>query len=260
MVENAPIHSPPFATARGVAIMKKYTVLVVDDDVRIRELLRLYLDQAGFSVMEAENGLAALLLFQQSPPDLVILDIMMPVLDGLETCRQIRKLGATPIILLTARTEDEDKLLGFETGADDYVSKPFAPGEVIARVQAILRRTSPSDPLPVSPAKPSLFYCRLEIDADSRTVTKADELIELTAKEFDLLYILASHPGRIHTREALMAEIWGFDATVDTRTVDVHVQRLRQKLENGKCPDWNISTVWGVGYRFDILENQEHKS
>ena len=240
--------------------MKKNTVLIVDDDIRIRELLRLYLEQAGFSVMEAENGLIALLMLQQSPPDLIILDIMMPVLDGLETCRQIRKLGSTPIILLTARTEDEDKLLGFETGADDYVSKPFAPGEVVARVQAILRRISPSGSVQVLPPKPALSYCRLEIDANSRTVKIAGEIVELTAKEFDLLFILASHPGRIHARESLMAEVWGFDAAVDTRTVDVHVQRLRQKLQNGKCPDWNISTVWGVGYRFDILENQEQKS
>ena len=240
--------------------MKKSTVLVIDDDIRIRELLRLYLEQAGFSVIEAENGLVGMLLYQQCPPDLIILDIMMPVLDGLETCRQIRKMGSTPIILLTARAEDESKLLGFETGADDYVSKPFAPAEVVARVQAILRRISPSDPVQVLPPKPSLFYCRLEIDANSRTVKIADKLIELTAKEFDLLYILASHPGRIHGREALMAEVWGFDAAVDTRTVDVHVQRLRQKLQNGKCPEWNISTVWGVGYRFDVCENRGQES
>ena len=242
--------------------MKKATVLIVDDDARIRELLRLYLEQAGFAVTEAENGVAALLLFQQSRPALIVLDVMMPVLDGLETCRQIRKIDSTPVILLTARAEDEDKLLGFETGADDYVAKPFAPGEVVARVQAILRRTSPlgSAAVPLSPPLASLACCRLEIDANSRTVTIAEEIIELTAKEFDLLYTLASHPGRIHTREALLSEVWGFGTAGDTRTVDVHVQRLRNKLQNGQCPSWNIVTVWGLGYRFDVLETQDLKS
>lgn len=241
--------------------MKKHVILVVDDDARIRELLRLYLEQAGFDVTEAENGVAALLLFQHSRPDLIVLDVMMPVLDGLETCRQIRKIDSTPVILLTARAEDEDKLTGFETGADDYVSKPFAPGEVVARVQAILRRTSPSpDIFPLVHPSPQLSCCQLEIDATSRTVIIAAEKIELTAKEFDLLYTLASHPGRIHTREALLSEVWGFESVVDTRTVDVHVQRLRQKLQNGQCPNWNITTVWGVGYRFDSMEKTEIKS
>ena len=241
--------------------MKKAVVLIVDDDVRIRELLRLYLEQAGFAVMEADNGVAALLLFQQSRPDIIVLDIMMPILDGLETCRQIRKLGSTPIILLTARSEDEDKLLGFETGADDYVSKPFAPGEVVARVQAILRRFSPVTDTPQLPeSKPPLSCCQLEIDATSRTVKIANSEVPLTAKEFDLLYSLASHPGRIHTREALLAEVWGHEASGDTRTVDVHVQRLRTKLQNGQCPSWNIATVWGVGYRFDTTGNLEIKS
>jgi two-component system, OmpR family, response regulator ResD len=241
--------------------MKKSVVMIVDDDVRIRELLRLYLEQAGFAVTEADNGVAALLLFQQSRPDIIVLDIMMPVLDGLETCRQIRKIDSTPIILLTARAEDEDKLLGFETGADDYVSKPFAPGEVVARVQAILRRFSPvSVTAPLPTPIPPLSCCLLEINANSRTVKIAEEVIELTAKEFDLLYTLAAHPGRIHTREALLAEVWGLDASGDTRTVDVHVQRLRTKLQNGQCPSWNIATVWGMGYRFDSSEKPEIKS
>lgn len=240
--------------------MKNDTVLIVDDDARIRDLLRLYLEQAGFAVTEADNGVAALLLFQQSRPDLIILDVMMPVLDGLETCRQIRKLDSTPIILLTARAEDEDKLQGFETGADDYVSKPFAPGEVVARVQAILRRFSPSaTSVPLPAPMPPLSCCRLAIDAKSRTVKIAETEIPLTAKEFDLLYSLASHPGRIHSREALLAEVWGLESTGDTRTVDVHVQRLRTKMQNGQCPSWNIVTVWGVGYRFETTENPEIK-
>ena len=241
--------------------MKKANVMVVDDDSRIRELLRLYLEQAGFAVTEAENGLAAMLLFQQSQPDIIILDIMMPVLDGLETCRQIRKLRSTPIILLTARVEDEDKLSGFETGADDYVSKPFAPGEVVARVQAILRRTSPlAISQPLSPPKPLLSHCQLEIDAKSRTVKIAEQEIDLTAKEFDLLLTLAAHPGRIHSRELLLAAVWGIESSDDTRTVDVHMQRLRQKLQNGQCPNWHIATVWGVGYRFETSDKQEPRS
>lgn len=240
--------------------MKK-TILVVDDDLRIRELLRMYLETAGFKVAEADNGVAALLLLQQSPPDLIILDIMMPVLDGLETCRQIRKLTATPIILLTARAEDEDKIFGFEIGADDYVTKPFAPGEVVARVQAILRRTALVDATPPQkPDKPVLSYCQLAIDPISRSVKIAKETIELTAKEFDLLYTLAAHPGRIHTREALLSGVWGYETDVDTRTVDVHVQRLRSKLQTGRCQDWNIATVWGTGYRFDLTPDRENKS
>lgn len=239
--------------------MKK-TILVVDDDQRIRELLRLYLEAADFNVVEAENGVAALLLFQQRQPDLVILDVMMPILDGLETCRQLRNLSTTPVILLTARVEDEDKLSGFESGADDYVTKPFAPGEVVARVQAILRRAAPLEKIfSPEPSKPPLSFCQLVIDSSSRTVKIVEEEIELTAKEFDLLYVLAAHPGHIHTRDSLLNQVWGFDTAVDTRTVDVHVQRLRGKLQNGRCPDWNIVTVWGVGYRFDLTPGQEDK-
>ncbi len=239
--------------------MKK-TILVVDDDQRIRELLRLYLEAADFNVVEAENGVAALLLFQQRQPDLVILDVMMPILDGLETCRQLRNLSTTPVILLTARVEDEDKLSGFESGADDYVTKPFAPGEVVARVQAILRRAAPLENFfSTEPSKPPLSFCQLVIDSSSRTVKIVEEEIELTAKEFDLLYVLAAHPGHIHTRDSLLNQVWGFDTAVDTRTVDVHVQRLRGKLQNGRCPDWNIVTVWGVGYRFDLTPGQEDK-
>lgn len=242
--------------------MNKGTVMVVDDDARIRELLRLYLERADFAVTEAENGVAALLQFQQSKPDLIVLDIMMPVLDGLETCRQIRKNDSIPIILLTAKTDDENKLIGFESGADDYIGKPFFPKEVVARVQAILRRTQP----PVEekrPPVPPIICCRLGIDSSSRTVTRAEESIELTVKEFDLLYTLASQPGRVLTRELLLSAVWGYDEAGDTRTVDVHVQRLRQKLRNGICPAWNIATVWGLGYRFEYLpslDSEQSKS
>ena len=229
----------------------KQTILVADDDSQIRQILRLYLENAGFTVLDAENGVAALLLFQQSHPDLVILDIMMPVLDGLETARQIRNLAATPIILLTARVEDDDKLVGFETGADDYVTKPFSPGEVVARVQAILRRTAQPPTATAVADTPALSFGALSIDAAARTVKVGGEEIELTAREFDLLHTLAAHPGHIYTRESLLSALWGYGAEADTRTVDVHVQRLRTKLRNDAASGWNITTVWGVGYRFD---------
>ena len=229
----------------------KQTILVADDDNQIRQILRLYLENAGFTVLDAENGVAALLLFQQSHPDLVILDIMMPVLDGLETARQIRNLAATPIILLTARVEDDDKLVGFETGADDYVTKPFSPGEVVARVQAILRRTAQPPTATAVADTPALSFGALSIDAAARTVKIGAEEIELTAREFDLLHTLAAHPGHIYTRESLLSALWGYGAEADTRTVDVHVQRLRTKLRNDAASGWNITTVWGVGYRFD---------
>lgn len=229
----------------------KQTILVADDDSQIRQILRLYLENAGFTVLDAENGVAALLLFQQSHPDLVILDIMMPVLDGLETARQIRNLAATPIILLTARVEDDDKLVGFETGADDYVTKPFSPGEVVARVQAILRRTAQPPTATAVADTPALSFGALSIDAAARTVKIGAEEIELTAREFDLLHTLAAHPGHIYTRESLLSALWGYGAEADTRTVDVHVQRLRTKLRNDAASGWNLTTVWGVGYRFD---------
>ena len=229
----------------------KQTILVADDDSQIRQILRLYLENAGFTVLDAENGVAALLLFQQSHPDLVILDIMMPVLDGLETARQIRNLAATPIILLTARVEDDDKLVGFETGADDYVTKPFSPGEVVARVQAILRRTAQPPTATAVADTPALSFGALSIDAAARAVKIGAEEVELTAREFDLLHILATHPGHIYTRESLLSALWGYGAEADTRTVDVHVQRLRTKLRNDAASGWNITTVWGVGYRFD---------
>ena len=240
--------------------MKK-TILVVDDDLHIRELLRLYLENAGYAVLGAENGVEALLVFQQSRPDLVILDIMMPVLDGIETCRQIRNLAVTPVILLTARTEAEDKLTGFECGADDYVVKPFSPGEVVARVQAILRRIDPAPAgQPPAPAAPTFSYGDLSIDEASRTVKIGPDEIELTAKEFNLLYLLAAHPGRIYTREALLSSLWSYDAAGDNRTVDVHVQRLRNKLRRNPCSGWSIATVWGVGYRFDSDTRQGPES
>ena len=238
--------------------MSKTKVMIVDDDSRIRDLLRIYLIKADFQVIEAEDGITALLLHQQNKPDIILLDIMMPVLDGLETCRQIRKLDSTPIILLTARTEEEDKLMAFGSGADDYVEKPFNPSEVIARIRAILRRRPASGNVaPVLPTVPSITHGLLVIDPLSRTVKIDGMDKELTVKEFDLLHTLAGHPGHVFTRESLLQTIWGIEPTGDTRTVDIHIQRLRQKLEDGCCPQWKIATVWGIGYRFEISKEQE---
>lgn len=237
--------------------MSKQTVMLVDDDPRIRDLLRLYLEKADFRVTEADNGVAALLLYQQNKPDIILLDIMMPVLDGMETCRQIRKLDSTPIILLTARTDEADKLLAFGSGADDYVEKPFNPSEIVARVRAILRRRHTSvDAEKELPTIPAVTHCMLVIDPLSRTVKIDGVVKELTTREFDLLHMIASHPGHVYTRESLLQTLWGLETGGDTRTVDIHIQRLRQKLDDGCCPAWKIATVWGVGYRFETSKTQ----
>ena len=243
--------------------MEKQKILVVDDDGRIRNLLKIYLEKAGFQVSEAENGLEALLALQNSQPNLIVLDIMMPVLDGMETCRQIRKLATTPILLLTARTEVDDKLLGFDCGADDYVEKPFNPQEVVARVRAILRRrpsaAKPPQPVKAPIASPVVQHGALRIDPAARSVHLGVVEKELTAKEFDLLHTLASRPGHVFSRDNLLQTVWGVDAAGDSRTVDIHIQRLRQKSDDG-ISDWKIATVWGVGYRFEIHAPKESSS
>ena len=244
--------------------MEKQKILIVDDDGRIRNLLKLYLEKAGFQVNEAENGLEALLLLQNSQPDLIVLDIMMPVLDGMETCRQIRKQSTTPILLLTARTEVDDKLQGFDCGADDYVEKPFNPQEVVARVRAILRRrpaaTKLPQPVKASNVLPVVQHGALQIDLAARSVRLGSTEIELTAKEFDLLHTLANRPNHVFSRDNLLQNIWGVDASGDSRTVDIHIQRLRQKIGDDGGPDWKIATVWGVGYRFEIHAPKESSS
>ena len=240
--------------------MEKQKILLVDDDGRIRNLLKIYLEKAGFQVSEAENGLEALLALQNSQPNLIVLDIMMPVLDGMETCRQIRKLATTPILLLTARTEVDDKLLGFDCGADDYVEKPFNPQEVVARVRAILRRrpaaAKPPQPVKTPIAAPVVQHGALRIDPAARSVHLGVVEKELTAKEFDLLHTLASRPGHVFSRDNLLQTVWGIDAAGDSRTVDIHIQRLRQNIDDGSS-DWKIATVWGVGYRFEIHAPKE---
>jgi len=223
------------------------SILVVDDDVNICELVRLYLEKDGFTVTAAHDGETALSLFRRSRPDLVVLDLMLPNIDGMEVCREIRKTASTPIIMLTAKGETLDKILGLEMGADDYLVKPFEPKELVARVKVVLRRTQ------LAPAEDEqvVTYPGLRISLVNYELTVGGKTVAIPPKELELLHHLASHPNRVYTREQLLEEVWGFDYFGDSRTVDVHVKRLREKLE-GFEDGWQLKTVWGVGYKFEV--------
>lgn len=229
--------------------MDKKTVLLVDDEEQIRELLSLYFTQEDFTVAEAANGAEALLKLQQVRPDIIILDIMMPVLDGIEVCQQIRKHSSVPIIMLTSRTQDDDRILGLEIGADDYVAKPFNPKEVVARVKAVLRRTAA--PQQYAPAD-SLAFPELIIHMAEHSVTAFGQPVALANKELEVLWQLASHSGKVLSREQLLELVWDYSYAGDTRTVDTHVKRLRKKLGAGPATPWDIKTVWGIGYKFEV--------
>ena len=229
--------------------MSTQTVLIADDDAKIRELLELYLSKEGFVVEQASDGAEAILKAQQLKPDLIVLDIMMPVMDGMEVCRQVRKFSRVPVIMLTARTEDEERILGLELGADDYVSKPFNPRELIARVKAVLRRVPGRDEEQLGGE--ILKFPQLLINRQEYVVTSSGNSVQLTAKEMELLWHMASHPGRVFSREQLLESIWGYEYFGDTRTVDTHIKRIRQKLEVKADSLWDIKTVWGVGYKFE---------
>jgi two-component system response regulator ResD len=221
------------------------TVLVVDDEPIVREVVVSYLRREGFDTLEAEDGDTARGLVEQEAPNLVVLDVMLPGTDGLELCRWIRARSDTPVIMLTARGEEADRIIGLELGADDYVTKPFSPRELATRVRTVLRRSEPS----VSRAA-SLAFEGLEVSARTREVTKAGEPLRLTAKEFDLLWFLANHPRQVFSRDQLMDRVWGYEAALDTGTVTVHVRRLREKIEDDASRPRFLQTVWGVGYRF----------
>ncbi len=223
-------------------------VLVADDDAQIRELLKLYFNKEGFTVAEAADGAETIVKVQQLSPSLVILDIMMPVLDGLEACRQIRKFSRVPIIMLTASADDDDRILGLETGADDYIGKPFNPREVVARVKAVLRRSPGAE----EAAGDTLRFANLDINRGEYTVTAFGRTEPLTAKEMELLWHLASHPARVFSREQLLESVWGYTYCGDTRTVDTHIKRIRQKIGAQDSTPWDIKTVWGVGYKFEV--------
>ena len=224
-------------------------ILVVDDDNNICELLRLYLEKEGYDVIIAHNGGEAVKMFQELSPDLMILDIMLPVLDGWQVCREVRKFSDKPIIMLTAKGETFDKVLGFELGADDYVVKPFEAKEVMARVKAVLRRSGSAEKTDIKEVR----YDKLVINLTNYELQVDGKKIDTPPKELELIYHLASNPNRVFTRDQLLDEVWGFDYYGDSRTVDVHVKRLREKLE-GVSDKWELKTVWSVGYKFGTMD------
>jgi DNA-binding response OmpR family regulator len=225
-------------------------ILIVDDEEHIRELVRLYLEKEGFTVALAADGEEAVRQVRALNPLLVILDIMLPKMDGWDVCREVRKFSETPIIMLTAKGEEFDKVLGLELGADDYLTKPFSPRELVARVKAILRRASPEEPQNNDEV---INYPGLNINMASREVRVGGQEVTLTPKEFDLLWFLAKNPGKVFTREQLLTAVWGYDYYGDLRTVDTHIKRLREKVErDGASP--HVKTIWGVGYKFEVHE------
>ena len=226
-------------------------VLIVEDDANIAELLRLYLEKDGFTVIIAENGAIGVAEFEQFKPDLILLDIMMPVLDGWGVCREVRAVSNVPIIMLTAKDDTLDKVTGLEMGADDYIVKPFEVGEVMARIHAVMRRFEAS----AGSDNKRLTFDNLIIDMDSFELVVSGKRVEAPPKEMELLFHLASSPNRVYTRNQLLDEVWGFDYFGDSRTVDVHVKRLREKLEN-VSDTWSLKTVWGVGYKFELLDGK----
>lgn len=229
-----------------------HKILVVDDDFNICELLKLYLENDGYTVITANDGKAAVDAFEAKSPDLVLLDIMLPKIDGWQVCREIRKTSSAPIIMLTAKGETFDKVLGLELGADDYVTKPFEAKEVMARVKAVLRRTK-GDGDDNTNEKKTVIYDNLEINIVNYELKVKGVAVDTPPKELELIYHFASNPNRVYTRDQLLDEVWGFDYYGDSRTVDVHVKRLREKLE-GVSDKWALKTVWGVGYKFETKE------
>jgi DNA-binding response OmpR family regulator len=220
------------------------TVLVVDDEPIVREVVVRYLEREGYATLEADDGDRARDLLERQAPDIVVLDVMLPGTDGLELCRWIRSRSELPVIMLTARGEEADRIVGLELGADDYVTKPFSPRELAARVRTVLRRSVAREE-----ERPRLAFGDVELDSSTREVTKAGAELKLTAKEFDLLWFLASHPRRVFGRDQLMSRVWGYEAALDTGTVTVHVRRLREKIEDDPSHPRHLQTVWGVGYR-----------
>ena len=230
--------------------MKK-TIMLVEDEPRIRKLISDYLLREGFNILEASNGKEALDIFNTMNLDLIILDVMMPILDGFSVCKEIRKISTVPIIILTAKAEEEDELLGYDIGSDDYVTKPFSPRELVLRVQIILRRGSQVTIQGIEPASGMIEFLDLKIDPTKRRVFVGRYEIELTMKEFDVLYLMAKHPKQVFSRSQLLERIWGFEYEGCTNTVTVLMSRLREKLEKHATKNRWIHTVWGIGYCFE---------
>ena len=225
----------------------KLTILVVDDDPNIAQLVKLYLEKEGYEVSVETRGDDAVAAFQKNPPSLMLLDIMLPGMDGWQVCRAIRQTSSIPIIMLSAKDETFDKVLGLELGADDYITKPFEGKELVARVKAVLRRAGPSET-----EKDILSFPGLSISLEKYEVYYQGKLLDMPPKELEVLYFLASHQNRVFTREQLLEQVWGFDFFGDSRTVDVHIKRLREKLQDSEALGWQIRTVWGVGYKFEV--------
>ncbi len=222
-------------------------IMVVDDERNICELLRLYLEKEGFTVTIAGNGADAVKLVREKNPDLMLLDIMMPVMDGWEVCRQVREFSKIPIIMLTAKGETFDKIQGLDLGADDYIVKPFDTKEVVARVKAVLRRTGTAETEGVT------SFDKLTVNINKYELVVDGKVVDTPPRELELLYFLTKNPNRVFTRDQLLDEVWGFEYYGDSRTVDVHVKRLREKLE-GVSDSWSLKTVWGVGYKFEVTK------
>ena len=229
--------------------MDKKSILIVEDEPSIAEVVSLYLQRAGFQTRHAPDGRTAMTLVEEQFPELAVIDIMLPEIDGLSLIRWLRDRSNLPIILLTARREEVDRIAGLEMGADDYVVKPFSPQELVSRVRAVLRRTGREQD--AAESDQLLNFENLSVDPRSRTVTMAGKEIMLTAKEFDMLYLLASHPRQVYTRDQLLERIWGGTEYIDPGTVTVHVRRLREKIESDPSSPSRILTVWGVGYKFE---------
>lgn len=227
-----------------------YKVLIADDNKQIVSILSEYCKKNNFTVSTVFDGEEALKEIEKNKFDIVLLDVMMPKKDGFDVCRETRKFSNVPIIMITARGEDYEKIMGLEIGADDYIVKPFSPREIIARINAILRRIMPKN----DESEKIFTFDNLEIDLNNFTVKVNDEIISLTKKEIEILWTLATNQNKVFTRENLLDLIWGFDYFGDSRTVDTHIKRLRSKLDNYEHKKWNIKTIWGVGYKFDILE------
>jgi DNA-binding response OmpR family regulator len=224
-------------------------ILVVDDDTNICELLRLYLEKEGYSVSIATTGMQAVRMFAEHQPDLMLLDIMLPELDGWQVCREIRKYSNKPIIMLTAKGETFDKVLGLELGADDYITKPFEAKEVLARIKAVLRRSGSTSAVDAQEEIKQVTYDNIVINLTNYELEVCGKRVDAPPKELELLYHLASNPNRVFTRDQLLDEVWGYDYYGDSRTVDVHIKRIREKIE-GASDKWELATVWSVGYKF----------
>ncbi len=225
-------------------------LLIADDHKQITSILSNYAKKEGYTVSIANDGKEALSMFSKNTFDLVLLDVMMPEMDGFQVCREIRKTSTVPIIMVTARGEDFERIMGLDMGADDYIVKPFSPGEVMARIRAILRRISPD--LKESQDKNILHYDNLTINIEEFTVLVENEPVSLTKKEIEILYTMAKNPNKLFTRDNLLNSLWGYDYFGDARTVDSHIKRLRAKLDSCHHPNWEIKTVWGMGYKFEV--------